>query len=37
MTDAPSEVAALQLRELGLRLRENPDKKKAQENDASGK
>ena len=29
--------AALQLRELGLRLRENPDKKKAQENDASGK
>ena len=37
MTDAPSDVAALQLRELGLRLRENPDKKKAQENDASGK
>ena len=37
MTDAPSEVAALQLRELGLRLRETPDKKKAQENDASGK
>ena len=37
MTDAPSEVAALQLRELGLRLRENPDKKKAQENDASSK
>ena len=37
MTDAPSEVAALQLRELGLRLRETPDKKKAQKNDASGK
>ena len=27
MTEAPSEVSALQLRELGLRLRETPEKK----------
>ena len=29
MTDAPSEVASAQLRELGIRLREAPDKGKA--------
>ena len=37
MTDAPNEVASAQLRELGIRLRETPDKDKAKSQEGEAK